>query len=252
MTEESKSSLNLPLVGGALIALLFAAGYTKVRLDRIERLVGEPQENASARSFEEPELERVDETPRVNFQEVYVPLDSVVVTPSGTLVPLTSTLTLRNTSDRDPLYVRSVELFDETGKRVRRITRETFEIAPSAQVRFLAQAKDPKPKEVSTKMKKRDEPPLSHFVVEWGSRSGASEPLIETVMVDDRGRLSHFRGAMAMVKKTQPAPVASHELVPPTPPLPESPRFARREEPSSPPYEMVHYRTDSGLTPKNP
>jgi hypothetical protein len=196
MNEESSRILSLPLFGGIAIGLVLLAGFAKVRFDRLENLVGAVDEGTDVSTYEEPELERVYETPQISFQEVYVPVDTHVVSPTGALRELHAALSLRNTSETHPLYVRSLDHYDKSGKRVRRYTQETFAIAPFASLEFLAQetaCNDKKPMKGGDSVKEEKAVPLSHFVVAWGNTPGASAPIIESTMTDTQGRLSHFR-----------------------------------------------------------
>lgn len=108
---------------------------------------------------------------------VYIPIYSdIYYVDSKHTFPLTATLSVRNTSFKDSLYLFSIDYYNSEGLKIRRYNTSTLLIKPMESVEFVVENKD-------------DTGGLgANFVVEWAARAGAQRPYFQAVMIGTLGQ----------------------------------------------------------------
>ena len=102
---------------------------------------------------------------------MYVPSYSHIYAESGTsIIYLTATLSIRNTSFRDSFYVTDVIYYDSRGKVLKHYLDKPVLVEPMASIEFVIARTDEKGGAGA------------NFVVKWGAFTSGTEPLIQTVM----------------------------------------------------------------------
>lgn len=119
----------------------------------------------------------VDRSVLVVQKKVYVPIYSdIYYVDSHHTFSLTATLSIRNTSFNDSIYVFSIDYYNSTGKKVRRYNEATLLVKPMESVEFVVENKD-------------DTGGVgANFVVDWGAKSGAQGPFIQGIMIGTTGQ----------------------------------------------------------------
>lgn len=84
---------------------------------------------------------------------------------------LTATVSLRNTSDSDTIYVSRAEYFDTSGKAIRNYFEGTIFLLPMETVEIVIDEID------------KEGGSGANFIFDWKTKSGTSEPLFECVMI---------------------------------------------------------------------
>ncbi|WP_158284049.1 DUF3124 domain-containing protein [Azospirillum sp. TSO22-1] len=107
---------------------------------------------------------------------VYVPVYSTLYLGHGVAQPnLAVTLSVRNTSPTQGLTVRRITYYDTAGNEVQRFIGAPHALAAMGTAEFYIDLTDGRGG------------PGANFVVEWSAAEGASDPLIEAVMVGGVG-----------------------------------------------------------------
>jgi len=104
-------------------------------------------------------------------QVVYVPAYSHIYHGNGIEQLLTITLSVRNTSLKAPIFVRSVRYYDSKGAQVKEYTQGNLRLAPLASTEFLIPQQDDRGGAGA------------NFIVEWVADEQITEPIIEAVMI---------------------------------------------------------------------
>lgn len=89
---------------------------------------------------------------------------------------LTATVSMRNTSKTDTIYIKKAEYFDTHGSSLRTYFEKTIFIAPMATVEIIIDEKD------------ESGGTGANFIFEWITMSGSNEPLFEAVMISTTGQ----------------------------------------------------------------
>jgi hypothetical protein len=108
---------------------------------------------------------------------VYIPIYSdIYYVDSKHTFSLTATLSIRNTSFKDSIYVFSIDYYNSGGQKVRRYNESILLVKPMESVEFVVENKD-------------DTGGVgANFVVEWGAKSGAQKPFFQGVMIGTTGQ----------------------------------------------------------------
>lgn len=110
-------------------------------------------------------------------QVVYVPAYSHVYHKGGGQIGLAITLSIRNTSRTDNIFVRSVRYYDSTGKLVKSYNEGTLRLGSLATMEFFIPEQD------------TSGGSGANFIVEWASeRKQVNTPVIEAVMITTHGQ----------------------------------------------------------------
>lgn len=113
------------------------------------------------------------ETEAQNYQDVvYVPIYSdIYATQQEQKFLLAATLSIRNTSENDSLFVSRIDYFDTGGNLVRSYLDNLIGLPPMASVNYVVDKNDD------------TGGPGANFIVELSSRNKAAKPLIQAIMV---------------------------------------------------------------------
>ncbi|MBK7871107.1 MAG: DUF3124 domain-containing protein [Saprospiraceae bacterium] len=105
-------------------------------------------------------------------EKVYVPIYSDIYHSSDARrFLLTATLSIRNTSLRDSMYVAKVDYYDSQGNLNRAYLQQTILLKPLESVEFVVEHKE-------------DEGGAgANFIVHWGTNSADIQPIIQAVMI---------------------------------------------------------------------
>lgn len=120
---------------------------------------------------------KIDTTAFDHFEKVYIPIYSdIYYVDSKHTLSLTATLSIRNTSFRDSVYVFSIDYYNSHGEKVRRYNDATLLLKPMESVEFVVEDRD-------------DSGGVgANFVVEWGAKAGAQRPYFQGVMIGTAGQ----------------------------------------------------------------
>lgn len=91
---------------------------------------------------------------------------------------LTSTISMRNTSFEDTIYIASAKYFDTHGKLIRTYFKKPIYIAPMETVAIVIDETD---KEGGTG---------ANFIFDWAIKPNTTEPIFEGVQLSTAGRIS--------------------------------------------------------------
>jgi hypothetical protein len=112
----------------------------------------------------------------VTGQTVFIPAYSeVFYGVESRLISLTTTLAIHNTDLEHPIIIRSVRYFNTDGELVREFIDNPLELNPMATTGFVIEAQD------------TSGGWGANFLVEWGAETSVYEPVIEAIMVSNRG-----------------------------------------------------------------
>ena len=103
---------------------------------------------------------------------VYVPVYSDIYHMSGAQrYLLTATLSVRNTSRRDTMFVEAVDYYDWKGHLRKQYLRKPIRIDPLESVEFVVEHEE------------EEGGAGANFLVHWGSNSPSMNPIIQAVMI---------------------------------------------------------------------
>lgn len=104
-------------------------------------------------------------------EKVYVPTYSeIYASAEDQYFPLLTSLSVRNTSLTQPLYVKTVDYYDTEGKRLKAYLAQPIVLQPLQSVEFPATQKD-------------QGGAGANFIVDWGSSRSDAKPVIQAVMI---------------------------------------------------------------------
>ena len=110
---------------------------------------------------------------------VYVPVYSHIYLEDGkSTVNLAVTLSIRNTSFTDSIYITEVVYYGSQGEVLKQYLDSTVVIRPMASIEFIVERSESKGGAGA------------NFVVKWGALRPVSEPLIQTVMNETSAGIS--------------------------------------------------------------
>lgn len=122
-------------------------------------------------------FETVNKSAFEKTEQVYIPIYSdIYYVDSKHTFSLTATLSIRNTSFKDSIYVFTIDYYNSGGEKIRRYNESTLLVKPMESVEFVVENKD-------------DTGGVgANFVVEWGAKSGAQKPFFQGVMIGTTGQ----------------------------------------------------------------
>jgi hypothetical protein len=166
------------LTSGILIAVILFAGFFFVdqRLMSIE----EQLNYARPSRYQPPDLANfnsgdVTADQLTTRHSVYVPVYSHIYFQEGSAYLLETTLSIRNISPTESVFIESVEYYNTDGKLAKTYVDELIELAPLQTIEFLVERRD------------SSGGSGANFLVHWGAKSPVDKPLIESVMVGTAG-----------------------------------------------------------------
>lgn len=108
---------------------------------------------------------------------VYVPIYSdIYYIDSKHTFSLTATLSIRNTSFKDSVFVFSIDYYNSGGHKVRRYNESPLLLKPMESIEFVVENSD------------NTGGVGANFVVEWGAKSGAQKPFFQGIMIGTTGQ----------------------------------------------------------------
>ncbi|MCP9291313.1 MULTISPECIES: DUF3124 domain-containing protein [Gracilimonas] len=107
-------------------------------------------------------------------QKIYVPIYSDIYVFSGSKrFPLTATLSIRNTSFTDTMYVGKVDYYDSEGNMTKAYLDEPIYMSPLTSVEFVVRSNE------------NIGGAGANFIVDWGAKSRTKNPVIQAVMIGE-------------------------------------------------------------------
>ncbi len=104
-------------------------------------------------------------------EKVYVPIYSeIYANGEDQYLPLLTSLSIRNTSQALPLYVRAVDYYDTEGHRIKAYLRQPIVLKPLQSVEFAVTQKE-------------QGGAGANFIVDWGGTKTHLKPVIQAVMI---------------------------------------------------------------------
>ncbi len=102
----------------------------------------------------------------------YVPIYSDIYILTGKRkYPLTATLSVRNTSSKDTLYIRTVDYYSSKGKLLKQYISDVLLLTPYESVEFIVAYNE------------SQGGPGANFIINWASKSTTLLPVIQAVMI---------------------------------------------------------------------
>ena len=122
-------------------------------------------------------FETVDRSAFEQTELVYIPIYSdIYFVDSKHTFSLTATLSIRNTSFKDSIYVFSIDYYNSGGQKVRRYNESTLLVKPMESVEFVVENKD-------------DTGGVgANFVVDWGGKLNVQKPYFQGIMIGTMGQ----------------------------------------------------------------
>lgn len=108
-------------------------------------------------------------------QTVYVPAYSYIYSSGGQKALLETTLSIRNTDPENAIRIKSVDYYDTNGQLVSRQLPEAVQLKAMGTREFLVKKQD-----ISGGLG-------ANFVVTWAANEAVYTPIIEAVMIGDKG-----------------------------------------------------------------
>jgi hypothetical protein len=122
-------------------------------------------------------FEMVDKSSVAQSELVYIPIYSdIYYVDEKHTFSLTATLSIRNTSFKDSIYIFSIDYYNSKGEKVRRYNESTLLIQPMESVEFVVEDKD-------------DTGGVgANFVVDWGGKLNVQKPYFQGIMIGTMGQ----------------------------------------------------------------
>ena len=141
---------------------------------------GTPDPNVDKRGEDELkalEIDRKIGEKEQNYQDIiYVPIYSdIYIDQINQKVLLAATLSIRNTSFSDSLYISKIDYFNTEGQLVRSYIENLISLPPMATINYVIEREDD------------TGGPGANFIVELNSQSLNAKPLIQAIMVGQTG-----------------------------------------------------------------
>jgi len=136
--------------------------------------------------FKSREISRPVNNNEMIFEDViYVPIYSdVYVDQQNQKCLLAATLSIRNTSFKDSLFINTIDYYDTDGRLVRKYIENTISLRPMATVNYVIERED-----VSGGSG-------ANFIVALGAKSEDVRPLIQAVMIGEASSNKGFAFAI--------------------------------------------------------
>lgn len=130
---------------------------------------------------------KIDTAVLANRHSVYVPVYSHIYHESGSsVINLAATLSIRNTSYADSFYITRVVYYGSQGEVLKNYLDSSIVLRPLHSVEFVVERSESRGGAGA------------NFVVQWGSSSPKTEPLIQTVMSETGSGLSFVCNGVEM------------------------------------------------------
>jgi hypothetical protein len=108
----------------------------------------------------------------------YVPIYSEIYSKTRDVhLYMTATLSIRNTSLRDSLFIESIEYFDSAGDSVRQYLDKVLVLEPRQSIEYVIEQSD------------HTGGTGAHFVIAWGTDNPRIQPIFQGVMISTYGQI---------------------------------------------------------------
>ncbi len=108
---------------------------------------------------------------------IYVPIYSDIYSQSrDQRFLLTATLSIRNTSMHDSIYLKAIDYYDTSGDLVRKYTENTLFLKPLESIDYVVDEED------------KSGGAGANFIIIWGAKNDKIKPIFEAVMISTRGQ----------------------------------------------------------------
>ncbi|MFK7771137.1 MAG: DUF3124 domain-containing protein [Saprospiraceae bacterium] len=112
------------------------------------------------------------------FQDtIYVPIYSDIYSQSKNVsFLLTATLSIRNTSMHDSIYIEAIDYYNTNGDLVRKYTDNTLFLKPLESIDYVVDEQD------------ESGGTGANFIIIWGAKNDQIKPIFEAVMISTQGQ----------------------------------------------------------------
>jgi hypothetical protein len=133
----------------------------------------------------------VDKVPSFKYCEtVYVPVYSNIYVISGERrQSLTATVSVRNTSEKDTMYVLNSDYYDSQGIKVKEYTKKPIRLNPLQSIEFIVENKE------------SQGGVGANFIINWGTNSEGLKPILQAVMIGQHGVTFLTEGVITKIGK---------------------------------------------------
>lgn len=108
---------------------------------------------------------------------IYVPIYSDIYSQSrDQRFLLTATLSIRNTSMTDSIYLKTIDYYDTKGNLVRKYTDNTLFLKPLESIDYVVDEQD------------ESGGAGANFIIIWGAKDSKIKPIFEAIMISTRGQ----------------------------------------------------------------
>lgn len=108
---------------------------------------------------------------------IYVPIYSDIYSQSKNVsFLLTATLSIRNTSMSDSIYIEAIDYYNTNGELVRKYTENTLFLKPLESIDYVIDEND------------ESGGTGANFIIIWGAKNSYLKPIFEAVMISTRGQ----------------------------------------------------------------
>lgn len=132
---------------------------------------------SEARHQSEYHYLKMDKSSVKSTEQIYVPVYSdIYYVDAEHTFSLTATLSIRNTSFSDSIYVFAIDYYNSAGQKVRSFNTETLLVKPMESVEYVVENKD-------------DTGGVgANFVIDWGAKKSVQRPYLQCVMIGTAGQ----------------------------------------------------------------
>ncbi|MBN1927783.1 MAG: DUF3124 domain-containing protein [Prolixibacteraceae bacterium] len=119
------------------------------------------------------EYKTIDTIPRLNYSEIlYVPVYSDIYHVDGTRrFALTTTLSIRNTSQTDSAYILATDYYDSYGRLMKKYLKKPILLIPLESIEYVVEGTN------------KSGGAGANFIVEWGAKNYSDQLLVQSVMI---------------------------------------------------------------------
>jgi len=118
----------------------------------------------------------IEKMTKVADQRIYVPVYAHIYYGGDMIYDLTTTLSIRNTDSKHPIYISSARYYNTPGNLIRDFLESSVLLPPMATLDYVVSERE------------RTGGSGANFVVEWFSTDQVSEPIVESVMIGTSGQ----------------------------------------------------------------
>lgn len=136
-----------------------------------------------------------DKIPKSFFSDtIYVPIYSEIYSETkDTKFRLTATLSIRNTSMQDSIYISTIDYYNTTGELVRKYLNNNISLKPLETIDYVIEEKD-----VTGGTG-------ANFIIIWSAKENDLKPIFQGVMISTNGQqgISYITNGISISKKNK-------------------------------------------------